>query len=171
MDKDANGGKVGQGRGMLLRRAVPVAVVIVASLLFSLFVLRLGFVNGESMADTLHSGQPVLIWQPGYRPVSGDVVVTNAANPLAQSLTKRVVACEGQRLQIRGGQVYVDGVLLAEPYCAPGAQTAPDMDCTVPPGHCFLMGDNRASSVDSREIGPVANADILGKVVWPRTSG
>lgn len=169
MGKQANGGKAGQGRGALLRRAVSVAAVIAASLLFSLFVLRLGFVNGESMADTLHSGQPVLIWQPGYRPAAGDVVVTNGANALSQSLTKRVIACGGQRLQIRGGQVYVDGAPLREPYLAPGTETAPDMDCTVPPGFCFLMGDNRTRSVDSREIGPVANGDILGKVIWPET--
>ncbi len=139
---------------------------VLLAVLLSAFVVRVGFVNGGSMENTLSNGRVVLVWRLGYRPAAGDVVVTNRQNPLGYSLTKRVVATGGQRVEIRGGQVLVDGAPLDEPYLKPPGYTGPDMALTLPPDSCFLMGDNRADSRDSREIGPVAYEDIMGRVLF-----
>ncbi len=143
------------------------AAAAALAVLLSLFVLRVGFVNGLSMEDSLRHGQLILIWRLGYRPVAGDVVATSAQNAFGRSLTKRVVATEGQTVEISGGRVWVDGALLEEPYLKEEGLTQPDMRLTLPAGTCFLMGDNRSASRDSREIGPIAYGEVLGRVIWP----
>ena len=74
------------------------------------------------------------------------------------------------------GVVSVNGLVLDEPYVtAPDAGRCDVSPCTVPAGTVFVLGDNRAASVDSRSaaFGPVARERIVGKVtfsVWPLTS-
>ncbi|HET8673685.1 MAG TPA: signal peptidase I [Thermoleophilaceae bacterium] len=86
---------------------------------------------------------------------------------------KRIVGLPGDRLSVRAGHVYIDGRELKEPYIRPSS------DCpicnepraiTIPPGHFFMMGDNRGESDDSRDWGPVPKQWIIGKAFftyWP----
>jgi signal peptidase I len=142
-------------------------LIFISVVLVNLFVLRLSFVSGESMVPTLHDGSCVLLWELAYTPQNGDIVITNADNPLSANLIKRVIAVSGQRVQLTGSQVYVDGALLEEPYLNPKEPAFyADMDFIVPEGSCFLMGDNRKFSKDSRELGCLSNKDILGKVIF-----
>jgi signal peptidase I len=109
---------------------------------------------------------------PGYRdtlpprtvypirmPRRGDVVVIEAPSsdfePEARDYIKRVIALPGETILVRDGRVYINNVLLDEPYLAPGQRT----DCgtgrlckpyTVPPGTVVVFGDNRGNSQDSR---------------------
>ena len=86
---------------------------------------------------------------------------------------KRVVAAPGDRLQIIGSRIYIDSRLQREPYAKTtvncGECNLPK-DITIPPGHYFLMGDNRADSIDSRVWGPVRQDHIIGRAIfrfWP----
>ncbi len=86
---------------------------------------------------------------------------------------KRVVGLPGDRLLIRGGRVIRNGKLAREPFIRPCGS---DPDCTfsqeitIPPGHYFMMGDNRGSSDDSRFWGPIPKRWIIGgafATYWP----
>lgn len=157
--------------------------VVAAVVLFNC-VARLTRVDGESMNNTLHDGEIMLIWSLGYQPRQGDIVVLNKTPVILhgwaepRAIIKRVIATGGQTVDIDydTGTVYVDGQPLEEPYLPeemylPG----PTMQGThweVPEGSIFVMGDNRNHSTDSRDLqlGPIDCDYILGKAVlalWP----
>ena len=86
---------------------------------------------------------------------------------------KRVVGTPGDRLKILGGRVYLNGRLQSEPFAQPDSECPIcnlPREITVPPGHFFMMGDNRGQSADSREWGPVPEEWIIGNAFatyWP----
>lgn len=149
----------------IIKELFPYFLVILAVFLINLFVLRLSFVSGHSMEPTLEDGNCVLLWELAYRPSVGDIVITDNANPVENHLVKRVIATAGQHVRLTGNQVYVDDVLLEEPYLGETAVYT-DLDVIVPDNTCFLMGDNRNHSRDSREIGCLSYEHILGKVIF-----
>ena len=136
-------------------------------LLFAL-VGRVVGVAGDSMLPTLHDRDLLLLQVAGYRPRQGDVVVLNRpfANVTAP-IVKRVVATGGQRVEITGGTLRVDGVLLEEDYLPEPMRAQEAIAVTVPPGHVFVMGDNRSHSNDSRNpaLGAVDERYLLGRVL------
>ena len=140
-------------------------LVAAACALFFLFVARPALVHGPSMENTLRPNQPVLVWQRGYAPKNGDIVVTNNNNRYNTRLVKRIVAVEGQTLAIKNSTVYVDGTPLDEPYLKEKTWLAEDIEILIPQGAVFLMGDNRNESTDSRQAGVFPVSDITGKVV------
>ena len=89
-----------------------------------------------------------------------------------QNFIKRVVGLPGDRIAIRDGHVVRNGILQREPFIRP-CGGGPDCDLgtiTVPPGHYFMMGDNRGASDDSRYWGPVPRSWIIGDAFlsyWP----
>ncbi len=156
-------------------------------------------IPSESMETTLTVGQRVLVDRVSFRfsdPHRGDVVVFKPPAGADQqpsecgiesapdgspcpaptnrqsdaNFIKRVVAEPGDRLKVVDGKVYIDGERQREPF-------ARDCDCeelpreiTIPPGHYFMMGDNRGQSADSREWGPVPKGWIIGNAFftyWP----
>lgn len=141
--------------------------IIVAGvfLLINLFVLRLGVVNGSSMEPTLHDHDVVVIWQLGYQPKVGDIIVTDKDNELGISLTKRVIATGGQHVQIENGALFVDGAEQLESYLLEDDDQSVVLDTVVPAGQVFLMGDNRNGSYDSRALGCFPTGDIMGEVI------
>ena len=84
------------------------------------------------------------------------------------ALIKRIIATGGQTISIRDNQVFVDDVLLDEPYIRTGSRMPDFGPVTVPDGHVFVMGDNRDHSADSRVWGMVPFRNIKGKArfVW-----
>jgi len=79
----------------------------------------------------------------------------------------------GDRLKVLGGRVYIDGRLRKEPFIRPDTSCPIcnlPREITIPPGHFFMMGDNRGQSADSREWGPVPKKWIIGHAFftyWP----
>jgi signal peptidase I len=86
---------------------------------------------------------------------------------------KRVVAVPGDRIKVLAGRVYIGGKEQKEPYIRPDASCPIcnlPKEITIPPGHFFMMGDNRGQSADSREWGPVPKKWIIGNAFftyWP----
>ncbi|MBQ1352728.1 MAG: signal peptidase I [Firmicutes bacterium] len=147
---------------------VAAVAVIVATLLLP--VLR---IYGDSMRDTLDNGD-LVVSVKGASFETGDVIAFYYNNNI---LVKRVIAGPGQWVDIdTDGNVYVDQQAVEEPYLKEKAYGEPDImfPYQVPDDRVFVLGDNRAVSVDSRNtsVGCVSSEQIVGKIVlriWPLT--
>ena len=145
---------------------VAAAAVLVATLLLP--VLR---IFGGSMSPTLQDGD-IVVAVKGGEVESGDVVALYYNNKI---LVKRIIAQSGDWVNIDGeGNVYVNDKALEEPYLTEKAFGDADIELPyqVPDGLYFIMGDHRATSVDSRHqtVGCLDPEDIVGKIVlrvWP----
>ena len=155
-------------------QSLMVALVICVSLF--IFAVRVIDVSGSSMVPTLRDGDKMIVSDLFYKPKYGDIVVfkTDQYDP-DRALVKRVIANSGQWVDIdKAGNVYVDGVLLNEPYVSDKAlgECNIKLPYQVPENRIFVMGDHRSVSVDSRSttVGCVAEEQIVGKLLfraWP----
>lgn len=142
---------------------------LVVIMLLLTFVFRLITVDGESMMDTLHDKDKVLITNLFYTPTDGDVVVISHGQILDKPIIKRVIATEGETLNIdfQKGEVSVNGVVIDEPYIKDLTTRQGDAEIpeVVPEGMVFVMGDNRNHSTDSRftQVGLIDKDNIVGK--------
>ena len=176
-----------------------VAVAVGLALLIQAFLVKPYRIPSESMEPTLDVGQRVLVSRVNYKfsdPDRGDIVVfhppqgaeTNTCgaehgeNQLCPRPTgerddvnfiKRIVAVPGDRLAVRDGHAVVNGRVQDGDddvrACAPGTCNFPDA-IKIPPGHFFMMGDNRGASDDSRFWGPIPEEWIIGQAFgtyWP----
>lgn len=148
------------------------------------FVCRLAVVDGSSMSKTLEDNDVVLVtnyqsyfnYIPQLKLKQGDVVAVapdkNSDNQykVDNAFIKRVIAVEGQTIGFdeENSKVYVDGKIIDEPYLSSETFSGVDWDISdvIPPNKVFVMGDNRAVSVDSRSvrIQLVDEKNIIGKV-------
>ena len=150
-----------------------VCSVLAVVLLFT-FVVRLIGVDGHSMVPTLQDGDRLLVlnslWDSDYE--YGDIVVLRKESFLEEPIVKRVIATEGQTVDIdfASGSVYVDGELLEEDYINEPTYVdeGTQFPLTVPEGSIFVMGDNRNHSSDSRssDLGTVDTRYVIGKAVF-----
>ena len=147
-----------------------VFALIICIIVF-VFIFRIVDVSGDSMNPTLLNGDKLVVSDVFYKPKQGDIVIFRKDEYKAEALVKRVIATEGQTIEIDfdRGRVYVDGELLDEPYIAEPTHNQLDFQGpqTVPEGCVFVMGDNRSASSDSRraQIGMVDERLIVGKVL------
>lgn len=146
-------------------------VVAAAAVLVAVMMLPVLRIYGQSMNATLENGD-IVVSVKGSSFKTGDVVAFYYNNNI---LVKRVIANAGDWVDIdEEGNVYVNNVAIEEPYLYTKAygQTNIELPYQVPEGKIFVMGDNRETSVDSRNtaIGCVAEEQIVGKIVfrvWP----
>ncbi|MBI3323247.1 MAG: signal peptidase I [Candidatus Omnitrophica bacterium] len=134
------------------------------------YVIGAGIVTDVSMLPTLREGSYFLINKYIYHtrpPRRGEIVVFRKSPLETEYYVKRVVALEGEEVSLRAGRVRVNGRPLEEPYAH--GPTYPDTDrLVIPKGSCFLLGDNRTDSEDSRHFGCVALERIEGKLTPDR---
>jgi signal peptidase I len=142
------------------------------------FVVEPFYIPTTSMVPTLEVGDRVLANKFIYRfaePERGDIIVFESIDE-KKDLVKRVVGLSGDRIAIKDGRLFVNDVSQREPYvvnktCVRGLpKTCSYGPVTVPPGHVFVMGDNRLNSEDSRFFGPVPKGNVVGEVflrLWP----
>lgn len=158
------------GRDLYLNMRILVIMMGAFVLLFT-FVARIIVVSGPSMENTLFGGDLILVWSAGYTPRQGDIVVLTQERYQEDSIVKRVIAVEGQRVDVDydANTVYVDGVALEEDYIKE-QMLVPHFGeginhVTVPEGCIFVMGDNRNNSADSRypDIGIVDTRCVIGR--------
>jgi len=167
-------------RRALLDWVVVIGIALLVAFVVRTFVLAHFVVDGTSMSTTLHDGDRVFVNKLSYRlhdPNRGDVVVLHELQGAAErDLIKRVVALPGETIEVRNCEVFIDGQRLDEPYLDPEVVTANDCGGETPPtavpaDHVFVMGDNRGGSLDSRNLGPIDEDDLVGRafvVFWPR---
>jgi signal peptidase I len=175
--------------------AEAVGIAILLALVIRTLVVQAFTIPSGSMMDTLLVGDYILVnkflygaelpltdlHMPGLRnPQRGDIVVFKYPQDERRDFIKRIIGTPGDRIQVRGRQVYVNGTQLVEPYTkfADGARSAQDTYCgyayaceptVVPRDSYFVMGDNRDNSQDSRYWGFVKRDKIKGKaflVYW-----
>lgn len=149
--------------------------MLVAVMAVLMLFLRIIVVDGPSMERTLLNGDYMLLVSNMFykEPKYGDVVVVSKqAYDNGKPIVKRVIATEGQTVDIdfNEGVVYVDGVALDEPYTKTltTLKEGATFPLVVDEGKVFVMGDNRNNSKDSRstQIGQVDKREVLGKVAF-----
>lgn len=187
------------GKTMDLARAKPIATsrkgffrdtlesLLVAILIFLVvrtFAFQAFRIPTSSMEQTLLPGDFLFVNKfaygaelpftdfrlPGYaKPKRGDIIVFQFPKDPKQDYIKRCIAVEGQTVEVRNKQIFVDGQLLDESYTIfrdPHVQSDVRDNMApfkVPPGHLWMMGDNRDASYDSRYWGPVDMKLVRGK--------
>ena len=176
-----------------LFETVILALLIFLALQFSVRTYR---VEGSSMQPTLDHGEYVLVNKlvylrfdprgladlvpllevdggrtvfPIHEPRRGEIVIFEFPQDRSRDFVKRVVGVPGDTVEIKGGQLFVNGMELAEAYATlrDKRNRAP---ITVPPDAYYVLGDNRRSSNDSRDWGPVPAENIVGRAwvsFWP----
>lgn len=157
-------------------------MVVAITVLLRLFVFVPYEIPSGSMEDTIKTGDMVFSEKITYHmrsPEHGDIVTFADPEVAGRILIKRVIATEGQVVDLVDGKVYVDGVELDEPYTGyrpsyPLYRTANGVDVsfpyTVPEDEIWVMGDNRTSSQDSRYFGSVKLSSVTGRaafIYWP----
>ncbi len=180
----------------VVRELVETALFIVLVFFIVRGIVQNFKIEGSSMEPTLQSGQYILVNKlvyfhfdlnaplrllpgqepleqrviyPFHQPRRGDIVVFEYPRDVSKDYIKRVIGLPGDTVEIRDGQVWVNGAVLDQPYlgdtktfCLAG-YACDNGPLTVPPGHVFVMGDNRANSSDSREWGPLPLDRVIGK--------
>lgn len=151
------------------------ATAVIAALLIITFVFQIIYVDGPSMMNTLLDGERMFVTKINYRfhdPERFDVVVCHYPERGNQNFVKRIVGVPGDTVAVRGGQLYVNGEVVAEDYIDNPPQYTMEA-VTVAEGHYFVLGDNRAISNDSHIVGQLTRDQIVGEVqavVWPLSS-
>lgn len=161
------------------RRAGLAGALLVWALLLRGFVVHPQLIVSDSMAPTLAVGDRLVVDKLSYRfhlPRAGDIIVfepppalTRSGSPPEYIAIKRVIALPGQEVQVRDGQVLVDGTPLREPYVAapPSYAWGP---ASIPEGMLFVLGDNRNVSSDSHIWGLLPTQHVKGRAwlrFWP----
>lgn len=156
-------------------RSAPVAIVsVIAAGALSALALRAWVVDpvivgSDSMEPTVLSGQVVLVNRlaPAFAESLSGRIVTFRNSDTERTTLKRVAAEAGQTLAIRDGKLYVDGDIVNEPYVDPSETDGTFFHrVTVPAGYVFVLGDNRATSIDSRDFGFVPLESVTGMALW-----
>jgi signal peptidase I len=159
-------------RAHLAREIIETLVLTLVIFLAVHFSVQTFRVDGESMMPGLNTDEYVLVNKLAYLfhgPSRGDVIVFQYPVDPRQDFIKRVIGLPGDTIKITPTQVYVNGVLLREPYISQ-AENPTVESITLKPNQYFVMGDNRPKSSDSRSWGPVPSNYIIGKatvVFWP----
>ena len=156
----------------VLRSTVSIIVIVAAvAILIAVLCLPVIQVNGSSMVPSLAEGD-ILVCLATKDIQVGDIVCFYVGNRL---LVKRCIALPGQQVDMdEQGRIFVDGQLLSESYVSEFAvgECNIDFPYQVPDNRIFCIGDNRGTSVDSRNtaVGCVSEEQLVGKVlfrVWP----
>lgn len=159
-------------RSHLVREVVEVIVITLVIFLAVRFAIQSYHVEGQSMQPGLVTNEYVVVNKALYlfqAPERGDVIVFHFPRNTSVDFIKRIIGIPGDTVRMDSTHVWVNGVLLNEPYIsAPSNPVA--REWKVPPNDYFVMGDNRPESDDSRYWDFVPKNEIVGKasiVYWP----
>ncbi len=134
------------------------------------FVVQSFVVEGPSMEPSFYHGERLFVNKFIYRfrePERGEVIVFEPRGAPADKFIKRVIGLPGETLEMRDGEVYINGEVLEEDYTKdpPRRNYGP---YEIKDNEVFVLGDNRSNSSDSRfpHVGMVEYNSISGKAFW-----
>jgi len=149
-----------------------ISIALLIAFLIRNFLFQPYRVQMGSMLPTLRENDLIIVNKLTYRlnePKRGDIVVFRPPSGSNVFYVKRIVALPGETIEVKNGEVIIDGIPLKEDYVSiatPGIYGP----TTLGPDEYFVMGDHRNNSLDSREFGPINKKAIIGKaalVIWP----
>ncbi len=153
---------------------ISIVAAVVIALLVRTFLFEIIMVDGDSMYPTLLNDEKLAVEKVSRYfglPKHGDIIIVHYPDREG-TYVKRVMGLPGDVIEVKDSIVYVNGQAMSEPYIN-SAEPYRDMEAiTVPEDSVFVMGDNRANSLDSRTeyIGAIAQDQIVGHamyVIWP----
>jgi signal peptidase I len=160
-----------------LEWVVLVAASLAVALLVRAFLVQAFYIPSESMVPTLHKDDRVLVNKLSYRLHDvhrGDIVVfrapPQAATREVKDLIKRVIGLPGETVEGRGGDVYINGKPLDEPYLPAGVRSREFPAEKIPEDGYWVLGDNRQDSRDSTFFDAIDGDTIVGRAfvrIWP----
>ncbi len=152
-------------------RSILIAVIL--AFLIRMFLFEVFVVEGKSMYPTLVETERLMVNKIVYyfnEPRLGDVIVFE--HEPGRDFIKRIIGVEGDKVEIKNGQVYINDQPLEEPYLNHDIfmhDYGPEL---IPPGYLFVLGDHRQNSMDSRDprVGFVSQEYLKGRaflIFWP----
>lgn len=163
---------------IVLDLAIYALIIYTCIYLIPTYVIQRTIVDGPSMENTLHNGEHLMVEKISYhldKLKRFDIIVFYPhGRDSKEYYVKRIIGLPGETVQIKGSDIYIDGEVLdenygKEPITVAGLAAEP---ITLGKDEFFVMGDNRAVSLDSRyeEVGVVPKENIGGRAVlriWP----
>lgn len=147
-----------------LKNIIPYVVIILIVILIRTFIMTPIRVNGPSMDDTLKNGQ-IMILNKLNKYKRGDIVVVDLGN---EKIIKRIVGLPGESIYCLNGEIYINDEKFNEDYIS--SETLDFTKIFIQDDEYFVMGDNRAVSMDSRSFGPINKSQLMGTSefrIWP----
>ncbi|MBT4516736.1 MAG: signal peptidase I [Candidatus Komeilibacteria bacterium] len=156
--------------GILVFEVVKVVLISLAIILpIRLFLVQPFYVEGASMEPNFYQNEYLIIDELSYRfneKQRGEVIIFKNPKNTRAYFIKRIIGLPGEAVSIDEGRVYIDGEILEEAYIENFSSDKHEA-ITLEENEYFLMGDNRSNSLDSRQIGPVNESYVIGRV-WVR---
>lgn len=147
-------------------------LLVIFILFLIMYVVTLTQVIGPSMSPNLNNNDIVILDKAIYKFKSikrGDIISFSYED--TKYLIKRVIGLPGEHVEIKDNIIYIDGMILEEPYIE-NYNLGTDINYDIPKNYYFVLGDNRENSLDSRDekLGLINKKDVIGKVrirIWP----
>lgn len=154
-------------------------IALVLAIFIRMFLFTSYEVQGESMMPNVFDGERFLVNKIGYdfsEPSRFDLIVFHATE--TEDYIKRVIGLPGDIIYYQNDVLYINDEPVPEPFLQSKIEEYEWGPYTndfavpepIPPGHIYVLGDNRPNSLDSRRLGPISNDQIVGKVdlrFWP----
>lgn len=140
-----------------LKEIYPYLIIILVVIIIRTFIATPVRVDGDSMVDTLHNGE-ILILNKLSKIERYDIVVLKDAD--SDNIIKRIYGMPGETIRIDNNKIYINGKVIEDNYAF--GETSFMSDITLKDDEYFVLGDNREISKDSRIIGPIKKANIEG---------
>ena len=151
---------------------VEIVAVLVLGVMLAVGFGKTTVMQEGSMEPTLQAGDTLLINRAAYRfssPKRGDIIAFKISDDQkASTPIKRIIGLPGETVQIKDGQILIDGKVYREETAFPAIENAgmADQGITLKKGEYFVLGDNRNNSEDSRfvDMGTIKKKNIIGKL-------
>lgn len=149
--------------------AVHIIIAVVIGFLIVTYVAQRTIVHDVSMQPTLYEGDNLIVEKISPKTGNlhrGDIIVFY--EPLEKrQLIKRLIAVEGDTVEIKDGKVFINGEATVENYTKEGFTSPGEYNnLTIEKGHIFVLGDNRGNSRDSRSLGLIKVSQVTGKAIF-----